>query len=150
MHWFYELNVLGYKYNMNDLAASIGLVQFKKLSSMNSIRSKIILRYLEGLKSCDRIKPILPYRADKYVYQMFCVSTDNKEELIVFLKSKGIATGCHYTPLNTQPLFKKFHVECEVAEKAYKSMVTLPLHADLTNKEVEYIINALKEFDSHE
>ena len=48
-HWFYELNILGYKYNMNDLAASIGLVQLKKLSKMNSKRSSIINKYLIGI-----------------------------------------------------------------------------------------------------
>ena len=150
MHWFYELSVLGYKYNMNDLAASIGLVQFKKLDSMNSRRAEIILDYLDALKSCFKIKPILPYNPKKYVYQMFCINCSHKEKLILFLKSKGIATGCHYTPLNTQPLFKNYYVKCNVAETAYENMITLPLHVDLKDSEVKYITDALKEFDSYE
>ena len=47
MHWFYEINVLGYKYNMNDLAAAIGLAQLKKLPQFNKRRSEIILMYMK-------------------------------------------------------------------------------------------------------
>ncbi len=50
MHWFYEINLLGYKYNMNDLSAAIGLAQLKKLDKMNARRSEIISRYSDGIK----------------------------------------------------------------------------------------------------
>ena len=105
MHWFYELNVLGYKYNMNDLSAAIGLAQLKKLPEFNRIRGEIIQKYLEGLKGVDGIKPLLPYEPDKYVYQMFGIRAERRDDLMIYLKSKGIATGCHYTPLHTQPFY---------------------------------------------
>jgi len=146
-HWYYELNILGWKYNMNDLAASIGLAQLNRLPEMNKKRSQIIQKYLYGIKELKTIQPLLPYRPDKYVYQMFGVRAERKDELILYLKTKGIATGCHYTPLTMQPLFKPFGSPCPVAEKEYFKMVTLPLHADLTDEEVEYIISHLKCFD---
>jgi len=142
-HWFYELNVLGWKYNMNDLAASIGLAQFERLDGMNARRAEIIRRYMQGIKSLRTIKPLLPYQPDKYVYQMFGIRADKKEDLILYLKSKGIATGCHYTPLTMQPLFKPYASACPVAESEYYKMITLPLHADLTDEEVEYVISNL-------
>lgn len=146
MHWFYELNVLGYKYNMNDLAASIGLVQLKKLPEFNKKRSDIIRQYLNGLESLNRIKPILPFEPENYPYQMFGIRADKRDELIIHLKSKGIATGCHYTPLTLQPFFKPYKSPCPVAERAYYKMITLPLHVDLTEYEVDYIIAAIKDF----
>lgn len=146
-HWFYELNVLGWKYNMNDLAASIGLAQLKRLPEMNKRRSVIISRYMEGIKDLKTIKPLLPYEPDKYVYQMFIIRAEKKEELIIYLKSKGIATGCHYTPLTMQPLFKPFASSCPVAESEYYKIITLPLHADLKNTEVDYVINQLIQFE---
>lgn len=149
-HWFYELNELGWKYNMNDLAASIGLAQLKRLPEMNQRRSVIIRKYLEGIKNLRTIKPLLPYEPEKYVYQMFGVRADKKEELIVYLKSKGIATGCHYTPLTMQPLFKPYASPCPVAEAEYFKMITLPLHADLTDEEVNYIIDNLNKFENAE
>ena len=147
LHWFYELNILGYKYNMNDLAASIGLVQLRKINHMNNIRSKIILKYIEGIKNCKRIIPLLPYRPNEFVYQMFGIRTKFKNELILFLKSKGISTGCHYTPLHTQPLFKKYKGNCINAENIYKEMITLPLHVDLKDNEIKFIIESLYEFE---
>ena len=147
-HWFYELNVLGYKYNMNDLAASIGLVQLRKLNKMNEKRSSIINRYVSGIEKCSALSPIVPYDTNKYVYQMFGVRTKKKEELILYLKSKGIATGCHYTPLTLQPLFKPYASKCDIAEKEYHKIVTLPLHSDLTEDEVSYVIEHLNKFES--
>lgn len=147
-HWFYELNILGYKYNMNDLAASIGLVQLKKLPEMNKKRSSIIDRYVSGIEKCRTISPIVPYETDNYVYQMFGVRTEHKEDLILYLKSNGIATGCHYTPLTLQPLFKPYASPCDVAENEYEKMLTLPLHCGLTEEEVNYVIKHLNEFEN--
>lgn len=146
-HWFYEINELGWKYNMNDLAASIGLVQLERLPEMNKRRSEIITKYLSGIKNLKTIRPLLPYEPNRYVYQMFGIRTEHKEDLILYLKSKGIATGCHYTPLTMQPLFKLYASICPVAESEYYKMITLPLHADLTNEEVDYIVDNLNQFD---
>ena len=114
---------------------------------MNQRRSKVIRKYLEGIKKLDSIKPLLPYEPEKYVYQMFGIRVDRKDDLILYLKSKGIATGCHYTPLSMQSLFKPYARNCNFIKKEYYKLITLPLHADLTNEEVEYILNHLKVFD---
>ena len=66
---------------------------------------------------------------------------------MIYLKSKGIATGCHYTPLSLQPLFKSFAKNCEFIEKEANRFRTLPLHADLMDEEVEYVINELEKFE---
>lgn len=148
LHWFYELNVLGYKYNMNDLAASIGLVQLKKLPGMNSRRSEIIQRYIKGIADIPGIKPLLPYETDKYVYQMFGIRAEKRDELMIFLKTKGIATGCHYTPLSIQPLFKLYGQNCPFIEKEVDKFITLPLHADLIDEEISYVIREIKRFEN--
>jgi len=147
MHWFYEINILGFKYNMNDLSAAIGLAQLKKLDKMNARRSEIIKQYMKGIKEISGMEPLLPFEPEKYVYQMFGVRAKNRDELMIYLKSKGIATGCHYTPLTQQPLFKPYANDCSFIEKEAQMFLTLPLHADLTNEEVDYIIESLKLFD---
>lgn len=144
MHWYYELNVLGYKYNMNDLAASIGLVQFNKLPGFNQKRSQIIRQYLDGLENLPGIIPLLPYEPENYPYQMFGIRTDDRNELMIYLKSKGVATGCHYTPLSVQPLFEPYGRNCPFIEKEADRFITLPLHAELEDNEIEYIIENLK------
>ena len=148
-HWFYEISVLGYKYNMNDLAASIGLVQLKKLDQMNARRSQIIRMYLDGMKNLNLVQPLLPFEPENYVYQMFGLRAEKRDELMIYLKSKGIATGCHYTPLSQQPLFAPFAYNCSVAEKLADTFITLPLHADLTNEEVNYVIEHVNQFENN-
>jgi perosamine synthetase len=148
LHWFYEINVLGYKYNMNDLAASIGLAQMKKLPAMNARRSEVIARYMEGLKGIPGVAPLLPFEPENYCYQMFGIRADQRDELMIFLKSKGIATGCHYTPLSIQPLFEPWGKTCPFVEEEHNRFITLPLHADLTDEEVDYVVEGIGEFVS--
>ena len=150
MHWYYELNVLGYKYNMNDLAASIGLAQLKKLPGFNSRRSGIIRHYLDGIGWKKGIEPLLPFEPESYPYQMFGIRHDRRNEMILHLKSKGIATGCHYTPLSMQPLFSPYPPRCPFIEAEHNRFITLPLHADLTDGEVSYVIDAINGFGSDE
>ena len=146
MHWYYELNVLGYKYNMNDLAASIGLVQLKKLPEFNRRRSEVIRQYMAGLADVPGIVPLLPFEPDRYPYQMFGVRSDRRDELMIFLKNKGVATGCHYTPLSIQPLFRKWGRNCPYIETENLRFITLPLHSDLTQEETDYVIASIREF----
>lgn len=146
-HWYYEIAALGYKYNMNDLSASIGLAQLKKLDWMNSERSKHIGKYLNGIKDLVNIKPLLPFEPDKNSYWLFGVRCEKRDELILHLKSKGIATGVHYVPLMLFPFFKRWDNGCETAKKIWTSFITLPLFAELKEDEINYIVEALKDFD---
>ena len=145
MHWYYELKLLGYKYNMNDLAACIGLVQLAKLPHMNIVRQNIIKEYIEKLINIDGVEPLLPYEPEKYTYQMFGIRVSNKTDTILYLKSKGIATGCHYTPLSLQPLFSDWGQNCPYIESEINRCITLPLHSSMTVREVNYIIEAIRE-----
>jgi perosamine synthetase len=147
MHWFYEINVLGYKYNMNDLSASVGLGQLKRLPEMNARRSAIIKQYMEGIQDIENVEPLLPYEPDNYVYQMFGIRAEKRDDLMIYLKSQGVATGCHYTPLSIQPLLKPYAGNCRYIEKEHNNFITLPLHADLTDEEVAYVVEAIKRFE---
>lgn len=146
LHWYYELRVLGYKYNMNDLAACIGLAQLKKLPGMNARRGGIIQQYMSGLRDKQQVSMLLPFAPDKYVYQMFGIRTDRRDEMMIHLKSMGIATGCHYTPLSLQPVFRRWGGTCPYIEKEANKFITLPLHADLTADEVAYVVDGVCEF----
>lgn len=147
MHWYYEISSLGFKYNMNDLSASIGLAQLKKLDWMNLERSKHIKRYMDGIKDLKYIKPLLPFEPDKNSYWLFGVRCEKRDELIMHLKSKGIATSVHYVPLMLFPFFKKWDNGCETAKNIWKSFITLPLFAELKDSEIDYIVESLYEFE---
>ena len=146
-HWYYEIAVLGYKYNMNDLSAAIGLVQLQKLDWMNSRRSAHIKRYLEGIENCRSIKPLLPYDPSSNVYWIFGVRCDKRDDLILHLKSREIASGVHYMPLTLHPLFKPYENGCSTAHEIWETFVTLPLFVDLQDEQIDYVVDALCEFD---
>lgn len=147
MHWHYEIAMLGYKYNMNDLSASIGLAQLKKLDGMNQRRSEIVQRYMDGIKGLN-IKPLLPFDPANNSYWIFGVRSDNREQLIRFLKSRGVATGVHYLPLPMHPYFKQWDKgNTRVSNKIWETFISLPLHARLTNEEVDYVLETLHEYE---
>lgn len=145
-HWFYEINILGYKYNMNDLAASIGLVQLTKLKEMNARRAEIVARYMNGIANLNDIELLLPFDPGRYDYHFFGIRTDCRDEMIVHLKSEGIPTSCHYTPLSQQPLFKEWGLNCPYIESEFNRMLSLPLHPSLSDDEVDYVIDAIVSF----
>jgi len=144
MHWHYEIAVLGYKYNMNDIAAAIGLAQLKKLDHMNKQRGQIITKYLKRIEGLPSISPIFPYEPEKYAYWYFGIRCQKRDALINHLTRKHIATGVHFYPLTLQPLFKKYNVDCPVANEIWKTFITLPSHVELTDEEINYVVDALK------
>lgn len=146
-HWYYEVAVMGYKYNMNDVMAAIGLAQLKKLDWMNERRRLIIRRYLDGIKDCESIQPLYPYDLDNGHYWVFGVRCLERDKLILHLKKREIATGVHFMPLPFHPLFKDYNSEIPISKEVWKTMITLPLFPELTDEEVDYVTEALREFD---
>jgi perosamine synthetase len=146
-HWMYNISNLGFKYNMNDLMASIGIAQFKKLKIFNLKREIIVKRYLKGLKNCKGIVPAFPYNPKNSSYWMFSIKCKKRDFLSSFLQSRGISTSVHLIPLPLQPLYKKFNSNTPVAIRTWKQLLTLPLFPDLKLKDVDYVISQVKKFN---
>jgi perosamine synthetase len=146
LHWYYEIKHLGYKYNMNDLEASIGRVQLKKLSFLNNSRKKFLEQYLSNLKKCKNLIPTFPYNLKKSSYWMFSIRSKNRDSLISFLKRNKISSSVHLMPLPLHPLYKKYNSKIPNALKIWKELVTLPLHPHLKKKEINYINSKLVQF----
>lgn len=145
--WYYEISDIGYKYNMNDLMASIGLVQLQKLDVMNRRRERIIGQYLNAIKDLDYIHPAIPYHLQDSSYWAFIVRVQDRERFIAHMQTRGVSTGVHYMPLPMQPLFMKFAGETPVAESVWKQLVTLPLFPDLTAEEIEHVKESIRSYD---
>lgn len=145
-HWYYEISDLGYKYNMNDLMASIGLVQLEKLPAMNKRREEILSAYLKGMEKNEHVKPGIPYELKDSSYWMFIVRVKDRDNFILYMKEKGISTGVHYMPLSMHPFFQPYKTHTPVADRIWTEFVTLPLFPDLTNKEVSYIVDCMNAY----
>ena len=147
-HWYYQIKDLGFKYNMNDLMAVIGQVQLKKLNSFNLKRNTGIQKYLNGIKSCKNIKPYFVKEYKRIAYWMFAVRSKKRDQLISFLKERGIATSVYWIPVPMHPLYKKYKSKIPVTERVWKELVTLPLFSDIKLKDLNFVIKSLKEFDN--
>ena len=146
-HWNYQITNLGYKYNMNDLLASIGLAQLKKINFFNNKRIIILKKYLNGIKKCKTIRPVYPYFLNKSSYWLFQVKTKYRDDLVDFLKKKNVSTAVHFVPLPLHKLYKKYNNSLNNAMKIWKEIISLPFFPDLTNKKINYIIKCLVSFD---
>lgn len=144
--WQYVVNEIGLKCHMNDIAASIGLVQLEKLERTNARRREIAALYTKEFENLGWIET--PPKDDerfKSSWHLYCIKVDRRDELSLFLRSKGISTGVHYTPIHTYRCYGNIP-RLPVAERVANRILTLPLYPDLTDHEVGYIIDSVKEF----
>ncbi|MEF2232205.1 MAG: DegT/DnrJ/EryC1/StrS family aminotransferase [Pseudodesulfovibrio sp.] len=147
-HWYYEIALLGYKYNMNDLAASIGLVQLERIHELNGARHRALLTYLERLKGLRHARPLFPYVTDGTCpYWIFGLRCDDRDGLMAHLKERGVSTGLHYSPLTAHPLFAPYACPLPNAQRLYGEMITLPLFAGIREEEIAYVCDNVSNWD---
>ena len=145
--WYYEVSKLGFKYNMNDLSAVIARAQLKRLKFLNSTRKQIINLYLKKIKKIG-IKPLLPYETKNGSYWLMGIRHKKRQKLMEYLNKRNISTGVHYLPLSKHPLYKRYNKKLEISNKIWNEILTLPLHTNMTKKNVIYIVNEIQNFEN--
>jgi len=128
----YDVEELGWNYYMNEISASLGLVQLSKLDRMNERRNEIAKRYSEELDHS------MPYRKD-CPYHLFWILVKSRSEFRKKMLENGIETGTHYKPIDQFSLYKKANLP--VTDSIADNIVTLPIHSNLTDEGVDRIIN---------
>lgn len=142
--WAYDIQTVGYKAHMNDLNASIGLVQLERLGNMNNLRKMRVLQYLQELKHLSWLR--LPEWDKQSAWHLFVVRIDEKERntFLDYMLAKGISVGVHYKPIHLYPIFK--HQDLPVTDRVWKEIVTLPLFPDMTDDAFDHIIKAIQQY----
>lgn len=144
--WYYNVEEVGYKYHMNDIAAAIGLVQLGKLDKMNDRRREITKKYNEGFTDLDWIEiPVVKGYA-KSACHNYVIKTEERDRLNSYLQDKGISTGVHYIPNNHYEMYKDCRGETPVCEDVWTKLLTLPLFPDLTDAQADMIIENVRQF----
>lgn len=150
--WEYDIKILGYKCNMTDVVAAIGLAQMKRYENLLSRRQKIIAMYDE-LLSEQRIQRLNHvdnnHRSSGHLYMIRLLGYTEDERNVVIKKmaEAGIATNVHYKPLPMHTAYKdKGFVIADYpnAYDMYKNEITLPLHTKMTDDDVLYVCETLK------
>ena len=150
--WEYDIVAANYKCNLTDIASGIGLAQLKRYPSLLKRRFEIVERYNKGFE-VTRIKPFIHFEEDRkscchlYIVNIEGASEEDRNEIIVKMAERGIATNVHYKPLPMHTAYKNLGFDIKDYPNAfdnYKSEITLPLHTLLTDEQVDYIIENLK------
>ena len=146
--WIYEVEEIGYKYEMNDLAAAIGLVQLDKLETLNGRRRNLLQRYREGFAGIDGIE-VLPNRdyALSACYNAV-IKVKDRDELYRYLDERGIDSNVHFYPNHLMGIFKPYTTRLPVTENEWERILVLPLHPELTDEQQNRVIAAVRSFTS--
>jgi len=146
--WDYDVTDLGFKYQMNDIAASIGLVQFNKLKSNNFKRAQIVKRYNQNFKQLNWIKtPVIkPWVKSSHHNYFIKVDSKLRNKLIDYLNTRGISANVHYLPNHFYKMFADFSHQVPITNQVWQEIVLLPIFPDLSLKDQTFIIKTLKKF----
>jgi len=145
--WFYEVTTQGYRYHMSNVNAAIGIAQFKKFESFIHRKKEIVQKYNDAFMNNDGLK-ILTWNLKETAPFTYIVRVLNgaREDLIEFLNGKGVGTGIHYIPNHLQPFFKPFATSLPVTEQVGEEILTLPLYYDMTDQDVDLVMESVIEF----
>ena len=151
--WEYDIVIPGYKCNLTDIAASIGLVQLDRYPKLLERREDIISHYNKGFEG-TRIKA-LSHSSDDYkscghlyITHVEGATFEQRGEIITKMAERGISCNVHYKPLPLLTAYKNLGFDIENYPNAYNYYVkeiTLPLHTRLSNEDVDVIIENFKE-----
>ncbi len=148
--WQYDISEIGYKWNMTDIQASIGLAQLQRYPSMLARRKQILETYRKELES-DDVKVVLHYTDEGSssghlaIVRMLDASEKMRDAVIGAMAERGVACNVHYRPLPMMTAYRKMGfsiMDYPCAYDFYHGEITLPLYTLLTDEDVERIIGA--------
>ncbi len=153
--WYYEVIAPGYKYNLTDIAAAIGCQQLRRADEMHRKRAQWARLYSELLDGVEEVvlpaeQPARIHSWHLYVIRLNLKCLDiNRAQVIDALRKQGITTSVHWMPLHEHPYYRNKYGfqphDFPVAARLYSEIITLPLYPDMTEAEVTYVCNALKD-----
>ncbi len=153
--WYYEIVAPGFKYNMTDIAAAIGIHQLAKLNRFCERRQELAERYLTELLPLPLILPAVAPKDGQHAWHLFVVrvseqSSKSRDDVINYLSEQGIGTSVHYLPLHRQPYWRDQYQLCASdypsADHAYKTMLSLPLFTAMGDDDQGRVISTLTHF----
>lgn len=138
----HDVTEVGFKYNMSDVQAAIGLKQLLRLDAENARRTSIAARYAERLSNTPGVN-LLRYRADRTSsFHLFPILIENRSYLIAKVREAGIEVGAHYRRNDEYPMYDR--QDLSYTERFLRSVVSLPMHLQLTDDQVDYISDCIR------
>ena len=152
--WFYEITAPGWKYNLSDLLAAIGVAQLERFETTQQRRRELVARYAAGLAEVRAVRLPVARPGMTHAWHLFaialeldCLSID-RARFIEELRAENIGTSVHFIPIHYHPHFRTSlglqDGALPVAEDAYRRAITLPLFARMTDGDVDDVVHAVR------
>jgi dTDP-4-amino-4,6-dideoxygalactose transaminase len=155
--WYYEIIAPGYKYNLTDLAAALGVAQLRKADQMLARRRQIAAQYNAGFAEIPELEvptsnPDVEHAWHLYILRLnterFRSSKPIRNILIEELKQLGIGCSVHFIPLHIHPYYKNTYgyapQDFPVSFREYQRCISLPIYSRMTDQDVEAVIAAVR------
>jgi dTDP-4-amino-4,6-dideoxygalactose transaminase len=151
--WAYDVVAAGFKYNMSDIQAALGMVQLRRLDEFNAMRSRLARRYNERLASCDCLR-VPATRADvRRSWHLYVIRLRldrlriDRSAFIDELTKRGIGTSVHFIPIHHHSFYREGFgfaaADYPVAERVFPEMISLPLYPLMTEDDVDRVADAV-------
>jgi len=153
--WYYEIISPGFKYNMTDIAAAMGIEQLKKADLFLKQRKQIAERYTKELSRIKGLKCPIERPGVEGAWHLYVIRLElgdmkfGRDEFIERLKKMGIGTGVHFIPLHIHPYYREHYgykpEDFPVAWDLYQRVISLPLFPGMTDGDVERVIKVVSD-----
>lgn len=152
--WYYEIVAPGFKYNLTDVAAALGLHQLKKAHAFQRRRQEIAAQYAAALGPLPLILPAQPPAGETHSWHLYVVRLAEgariaRNVLIERLFESGVGCSVHYIPLHAQPYWRERYglraSDYPVSQHAYEQMVSLPIYPRMTPDDVARVARAMRD-----
>jgi dTDP-4-amino-4,6-dideoxygalactose transaminase len=151
--WRYEVREPGFKYNMPDIAAAMGLVQLERLEQMQRRRDALAQRYREGLSDVPGVELQAPpaNAGDRHSWCMFVIRIDqqragiSRNDFIEAMSARNIGTSVHYIPTHRFHAYRAFAANLPATDRVADEIVSLPLYPGMSDRDVDDVVDAVRE-----
>jgi len=145
--WFYNIETMGYKFNLDSIHAAMGLVQLEKIDMMNNRRRQIAKQYRNNLhKSIKLFEDTDQHFHTYHLFQIQLPDYINRNEFIETLKQSNIGTSVHFIPLHKHSWYKNnYKADCKIADSIFDKVISIPMYASMTDSQVEYVIKTIND-----
>lgn len=153
--WRYDVVRPGFKYNMTDLQAALGITQLGRLDEFHRRRTEIALRYLEGLAPVEVLEMPPHVPGISHAWHLFVVRLRpgmlamDRDGLIDRLAERGVGTSVHFIPVHTLSYYRDTYgyreEDLPIAYRSFKQMISLPIYPAMTEDDVDYVIASICE-----
>ncbi|MFZ2988723.1 DegT/DnrJ/EryC1/StrS family aminotransferase [Ideonella sp.] len=151
--WYYEVVAPGFKYNLTDIAAALGLQQLKRAHAFAQQRTALAAAYDEALAGLPVILPPQPALGELHSWHLYVLrladgAAISRDALIEALFAEGIGCSVHYIPLHLHPYWRdRYQLRAEDfphSQRAYERMLSLPLYTRMTLADVQRVAGAVR------